>query len=367
MISFYLIWCLGYFGMLFWLAQKWPKKPPRADFLPLSSTVSLIIPFRNEMENAPGLLAQLQKISKPQVQVILVDDQSEDGSFEFFFQHRLEVPNLLLVKSPGIGKKAALTHGIHTASGELLLTSDADCRFPNFWVEQLTSPFSDQSVQLVAGPVISNSGMTRFFANFQQIEWASILLVTQFFFSKNTPLMCSGANLAFRKSAFLKVEGYLGNEHLLSGDDEFLLKKTVLRYGPGSCVYLPFRDLLVTTDSHSSWWAMLNQRIRWAGKWSVHRSFSHGFSAVLSFLAQLIWIGSFWFFSVPSFGGLFFGLIWLAKTGAERMALGKVLNSMGITLSLRDFILTSLLHPIYVMAVGLGALRGKFHWKGRSN
>jgi cellulose synthase/poly-beta-1,6-N-acetylglucosamine synthase-like glycosyltransferase len=367
MISFYLIWCIGYFGMLFWLAQKWPKKPLRTDFSSLSSTVSLIIPFRNEMENAPRLLAQLQKICMPHLEVILIDDQSEDGSFEFFFQHRLDVPNLLLVKSPGIGKKAALAQGIHTASGEFIITSDADCRFPKFWVEQMIAPFSGPGVQLVAGPVISDTKEDGFFEKFQQLEWASILLVTQFFFSKNTPLMCSGANLAFRKSAFFEVGGYLGNEHLLSGDDEFLLKKIVLRYGPESCLYMPFSDHLVTTDSHSSLRAMLNQRIRWAGKWSVHRSFSHGFSAVFSFLAQLIWIGSFWFFSIPNIGELIFGLVWLAKTGAERVALGKVLKRMETTFSLRDLILTSLLHPIYVLGVGLGAIRGKFDWKGRSN
>jgi biofilm PGA synthesis N-glycosyltransferase PgaC len=367
MISFYLFWCLGYFGMVVWLAQKWPKPSSRPHFSPHYKSVSLIIPFRNEIKNAKRLLTQLQKISSPDLQIILVDDQSEDGSYEFFVQNQSKIAQFLVIKSPGIGKKSALEHGIRMASGELILTTDADCQFPDYWVESMRAPFSNAGVQLVAGPVLSVSELKGFFAFFQQIEWASILLVTQYFFSKKAPLMCSGANLAFRKSAFLEVDGYQGNAHLLSGDDEFLLKKISRRFGGKSCVYLPFRETLVTTDPHFTWSDLLNQRIRWAGKWSVHRSFSHGLTAVFSFLAQLIWIGSLGLFFLGGLGWFVFGTVWGIKIGAERMAMGKVLGQFEIKLPFPHFVLTCLTHPVYVLAVGLGALRGKFIWKGRSN
>jgi cellulose synthase/poly-beta-1,6-N-acetylglucosamine synthase-like glycosyltransferase len=206
-----------------------------------------------------------------------------------------------------------------------------------------------------------------FFQKFQQIEWASVLLLTQFYFSKGAPLMCSGANLGFRKSAFWEVEGYSGNQHLLSGDDEFLLKKISSRFGSQACVYLPFRENLVKTVSHSTWQSLINQRIRWAGKWSVHRSFLHGFSAIFSFIAQFIWLGSIWFFCQNITFLFFLFLIWMVKILSERVALGRVLGSLSVPVSIGDFVLTSLIHPIYVIWVGIGSLRGKFTWKGRAN
>jgi cellulose synthase/poly-beta-1,6-N-acetylglucosamine synthase-like glycosyltransferase len=367
MISFYLIWCLGYLGLMIGLVKKWPKQPNSASSTRIPSSVTVIIPFRNEEKNAEKLISQIRKISKPERQIILVDDQSEDDSFEVFSEAQQEIPQLSVIKSPGIGKKAALEYAIHQASGEIILTTDADCQLPDLWVEKLSAEFNEPTVQLVAGPVIAMSSGLGFFQKFQQLEWASILLLTQFYFSKGSPLMCSGANLAFRKSAFWEVEGYSGTAHLLSGDDEFLLKKVSSKFGSQACVYLPFRENLVKTASHSSWQSLINQRIRWAGKWSVHRSVSHGFAAAFSFFIQFVWLGSIWFFSQNLTCLIFLSLIWMVKILSERMALGRVMGSLSVPVSFGDFVLTSLVHPVYVIWVGLGSVRGKFIWKGRTN
>ena len=367
MISFYLVWCLGYFVLMFWLMQKWPKNQIQANSEPGTFSASLIIPFRNEIENSVKLISELRKISSDNLQIILVDDHSDDGSFELFSQNLKKIRQLSVIKSPGIGKKAALEYGIHQASGELILTTDADCQLPDMWVEKMRAEFCNPKVQLVAGPVLTEPDGNGFFPKFQKIEWASILLLTQFYFSKGSPLMCSGANLAFRKSAFWEVEGYSGNEHLLSGDDEFLLKKISSRFGSQACVYLPFRENLVKTAAHSTWQSLINQRIRWAGKWSVHRSFSHGFAAVFSFLAQLIWLGSIYIFAQHRSTFIFFCLIWAVKILSEKMALGRVLGSLCQKPSALNYLLSSFIHPIYGIWVGLGSLRGKFTWKGRTN
>ena len=43
--------------------------------------------------------------------------------------------------------------------------------------------------------------------------------------------------MAYKKAAFLEVEGYRGNEEIPSGDDEFLLQKIAKRY-PGRVGFL---------------------------------------------------------------------------------------------------------------------------------
>ncbi|MBC6368365.1 glycosyltransferase [Algoriphagus sp. AK58] len=366
MISFYLLWCLAYLGLHFFLMRKWPKKPLKITSSGKPQKISLIIPFRNERQNVSQLASEIAKILRDTVEVILVDDQSEDGSRELL-DHSLEgIHGVKILKSPGSGKKAALDFGISQAQGEIILTSDADCKFPDQWVNKMTVLFRFPGVQLVAGPVVTEDMGASFFGKFQQIEWFSILLLTRFSFSRNQPLMCSGANLAFRKKAFEEVRGYHGNEKWFSGDDEFLLKKVVARFGPESCVYLPTREVLVTTNPQAKWGDLIQQRIRWAGKWKAHRSFSHALAAVLAFLVQLVWLESIYVFSKHSNTLIFLGMIWMIKFFSEKASLGRVGESLGHNPGILQFALTSLFHPIYVIWVGLGTIFIKVKWKDRS-
>lgn len=366
MISFYLVWTLCYFVLLGWIARKWPQQEPKTDRGTEVKSVTLLIPFRNERKRVSRLIRELGKIEYPSLEILLIDDHSEDGSFSFFKSNLIDDSPINVLQSSGMGKKSALEFGVNQAKGELILCSDADCEFPKDWVWKMIEPFSNPEVQLVAGPVMTSEDKT-FFHRFQQIEWASILMVTQLFFFMKKPQMCSGANLAYRKSAFLKVGGYDQNRQYLSGDDEFLLKKIEKQFGPSSCVYLPFSSALVKTQAQADFSQLLNQRIRWAGKWRMHRDFGHAFSAIFPFLVQVLWLASGALFWLGWEGVFAFALIWIGKITAEKLSLGKVLATLGVNPSVWDFFRASLAHPFYVISVGLGSIRGKFNWKGRTN
>lgn len=367
MVYFYLIWIFGYILLLVLLARKWPskdKKPSGEAFA--FPNISLIIPFRNESKLAEPLAKELGKISPEVTEILLVDDQSEDDSFALFSELVHVNSKIRILQSPGTGKKAALDLGIQQARGEIILTSDADCSFAEGWVKEMAAPFQNPKVQLVAGPVLTKADPRIFQEVFQQIDWASILLVTQFSFQSGKPLMCSGANLAFRKSAFARVGGYTGNQHHPSGDDEFLLKKISGEFGPESCIYLPIKEALVLTLPQPSWYALFNQRIRWASKWKEHGSVIHAFTAVLAALTQWILLFSFILPIAGSWGIWLFIGIWAGKLASERWVLEKVFRSLG-RIPGRYWALTSLFHPFYVIGVSIGSIWGKFEWKGRSN
>lgn len=366
MIGFYLFWCFGYFVFHLWLAKKWPKSDLSHVSKDFHRSVTLIIPFRNERSNLHALTSELRKLADSNLEILLIDDQSEDGSGDLLADLAKKIPRVQVLKSPKTGKKAALDFGISQAQGEIILTSDADCQFPDHWVKKMTYPFRQSEVMLVAGPIVSGNRGAGFFEKFQQIEWFSILLLTQVSFYQKQPLMCSGANLAFRKKAFEEVNGYSGNEKWLSGDDEFLLKKIVARFGPESCVYLPVREVLVTTNPQANWMDFFRQRIRWAGKWKMHRSFSHAFAAIFTFIVQLIWFGSIYHFAQSGSNLAFLGMIWMVKILAEKASLGKVGSVLGHQPSIVYFILTSLVHPFFVVWVGLGTFFIKVNWKGRT-
>ncbi|MEB2781591.1 glycosyltransferase [Algoriphagus sp. C2-6-M1] len=366
MLSFYLIWSLSYFTLLWWISRFWEINEGKAIDHSFTPEVTLIIPFRNEVRNIPSLSAHLKKLRYPNLSILLLDDHSEDGSFQLLEKYFEENPSIQVLRSQKKGKKCALEFGVKMATGEIILCTDADCDFHEFWVENMIAPFQNQKIQLVAGAVMVEAE-SKLLEVFQSLDWASILLMTNFSFAKKCPLMCSGANLAYRKEAFAQVNGYEGNREFSSGDDEFLLKKIHLCYGKGACHYLTTLESLVKTKAEPTWESLISQRVRWASKWKAHSSISHAMSAAGAFFVQLVWIGSFSLVFLGAKGILAFALGWLMKIFAEKISLGKVLKSLNSQPSNRMILQTSFVHPFYVFRVGIRALSGKFTWKGRGN
>ncbi|MEB2775584.1 glycosyltransferase [Algoriphagus sp. D3-2-R+10] len=366
MLSFYLIWSLSYLALLWWMSRFWEINGYKAIDLSFTPLVTLIIPFRNEAKNIPSLSLNLKKLSYPSLEILLIDDHSEDDSFRLLEKCFSENQNVQVLRSQKEGKKSALELGVKLANGEIILCSDADCDFQDFWIERMVLSFQNPKVQLVAGAV-QVEGKGEFLDVFQAIDWASILLLTNYSFANKAPLMCSGANLAYRKEAFEQVNGYDGNREFPSGDDEFLMKKIHKLYGKGACYYLATLDSLVKTKPEPTWNALINQRVRWASKWNAHSSISHALSSAAAFFTQLVWIGSAYLIFLGGKGVLAFALVWAIKIYAEQLSLGKVLKTLGSKPSNLSILQTSFVHPFYVLRVGIGALSGKFTWKGREN
>lgn len=327
--------------------------------------ITLIIPFRNESHQLPILIDQLSKFKESKVEILLVDDQSQDESNDLAKGLTKELSNIRVIQSTGTGKKDALAFGITNARGELILTSDADCRFPENWIEEMTRPFGDEKIQMVSGTV-QVEGKVSSLTDFQRLDWASISLLNQVSNLSKNPLMCSGANLAFRKSAFENVGGYQGNLQYLSGDDEFLLKKVIRDYGTESFNMLLGKEVLVFTKAENSWNELIQQRARWASKWGLHGIGFHATASLLPFFFQLIWVGSFLLLLFGSRGFFVFLGVWILKILAEKLALGKVLSSFEIHVGWKSFVYTSVIHPLYVIRVGFESFNSKIQWKGRN-
>jgi glycosyltransferase involved in cell wall biosynthesis len=368
MLSFYLFFGILYALLLLAFGKIWRASQVPCDAEAGFQDVSIVVAYRNEITNLPILLDSILELASRPLELILVNDHSEDGGERLADTYRdrfLENDvNLVLVESKGIGKKAAIATGVALASAEVILTTDADCALPVAWVQGMFAPFKDAEVRLVAGPVMS-SGHSGFSEVFQQIEWASILLVTQAGFSFGKPIMCSAANLAFRKSSFFQVNGFDGNDHIPTGDDEFLLKKFVSKFGPVSARYLTGGHVLVKTRPHARWSALFSQRIRWASKWRMHRSASHLIAAVFPVLVQLVWLGSFTLLFKGLMAILVFFFIWILKISYEKMVLGKVLKGFSVLVPRAYYWITSLVHPWYVLGTAVGTLFLNYTWKGR--
>jgi glycosyltransferase involved in cell wall biosynthesis len=96
--------------------------------------ISLIFAARDEEEKLPAALATLTAIDYPNLEIIAVNDRSQDRTGkildEFALSHeRLRVAHVDALPTGWLGKTHALQTGYERSTGEWLLFTDADVRF----------------------------------------------------------------------------------------------------------------------------------------------------------------------------------------------------------------------------------------------
>lgn len=116
-----------------------PSPPP---------TVSVVLPIFNEEDVLPELLARLTAVfdSHPGVrwEAVLVDDGSRDGSVELIRRHAAGDPRFVLVElSRNFGFQAALAAGLNQATGDAVVTMDADLQDPPECIPELVAKWHE--------------------------------------------------------------------------------------------------------------------------------------------------------------------------------------------------------------------------------
>jgi biofilm PGA synthesis N-glycosyltransferase PgaC len=361
-MTFYFLILFGlYFVLLFALHIGWSKavaqkekEPTRKNFL-----ISVIIPIRNEGRNLETLIHGLSNQTYPSTdfEVIIVDDHSSDNPVENCRGH-LQNLTILSLNESEQGKKAALTRGVNQAKGEVIATSDADCLLPAHWLAAINSFFQDHRVAMAVG-IVAIADERKFFSRWQAMEFASVIGTGTAAFGLNKPLMCNGANLSFRKEVFQQVKGYVGNEHIASGDDEFLMRKILARF-PGSIQIL---NAIVVTQPQETLKNFLYQRIRWASKWRGNTSLTAKLLAVFIFLFQVSWI--FFMFVFTHLDYRISLILGIGKITADALFLLPVFRFMKIKFRFLPFLGLQFLYPFYVIFVGLFAPWTRYRWKDR--
>ncbi len=339
---------------------------PSCHFSPVSF-VSIIVPFRNEATVIAHLLEDLSTQRYTAFEIILVNDHSEDDTLEVIAHLTQKFPLLkeriaIHHCSAQSGKKAALTLGVKQATGDIILTTDADCRVDSYWIESILSEFTINTQMVVGGVRLSANN---FFQRLQQLEFVSLIGSGAATLGWHFPSMANGANLAYRKSAFESVGGYAGNEHIPSGDDEFLLRKIVKQY-PKSVRFVVTPKSIVETRAVDTLKIFLLQRVRWAGKWRLHTSFFSKVLALSIFFFQLTFLAMpiLMVLGVISWPLALVGMF--CKALLEFLFLYPVAQRLGVIFPWLAFGVLQLIYPYYVVTVGLLANGSKYTWKGRT-
>lgn len=329
-------------------------------------SITVIVPFRNEEQNLPNLLKSLAGQNYPSklYELILVDDHSTDHSASIVRQFIDEHSNFtLLVLPEGVeGKKKAIDFGVRHCVHEIIVTTDADCTVPPNWLKSISSSFTRQLNMLVGGVKIV-SGPT-LFSKLQAMEFASLVGSGFATLGFHLPTMANGANLAFRKTAFQKVNGYVGSYHIASGDDEHLMQKMHAQF-PGSVRPMTDAQSVVLTKPLPTLSDFVRQRLRWAAKWKHNPSVITQSVAVLVLIFQITYAISLVMVVLQGFDNQLLIFLLLAKWVLEFLFLYAVHLFLKLRWHWLSFFLLQLCYPFYVIAVGAQSLFVRVEWKGR--
>jgi cellulose synthase/poly-beta-1,6-N-acetylglucosamine synthase-like glycosyltransferase len=338
-----------------WRDEDEPATRISVDNPPL---VSVIVAFRNEEKNLPALVESLLAQSYGKLEIILVDDHSEDASMsvaQSFADTRIKV-----VCSPDniSGKKPTLKFGYKKSSGEILFFTDADCVLGSRCIENIVAKMRSENLAMACGPV-KYCDSKGFLQGIFQLEFLSLTGSGAAGFFIGKPFMCNGANFAVERKVYAEADL---NPKYSSGDDVFLLHYASKNYKVG---FVQNQDCIVETKGPRNITEFLAQRIRWASKAGGYKNPFAIFVSALIFLMSLSLLVAFVAGCVcPIYFIVFFCLLAM-KLAVDAYFIIPVLRFYKQGRLWWAILPLTLLHPLYIVCVAITSLIYKPSWKGR--
>jgi cellulose synthase/poly-beta-1,6-N-acetylglucosamine synthase-like glycosyltransferase len=353
------------FSILIGLGKLKPSQPNQIP----KEFVSIIIPFRNESEYIISNFKSIikQNFPKENYEVIYVDDNSTDNSFRILNESpkpkNVKVLSLPKDYSPNAHKKRAIRYGIENSTGEIIITTDADCFYSENWLSSMLNNIDDET-GFVSGPVefLDDEGM---FSKLQKLEFAGLVITGAALIGIGKPTICNAANIAYRKNSYEEVNGFYDQMDLSSGDDELLMQK-IAKDTKYKVKFSLLAESIVKTTASKNLNEFYHQRKRWASKGLFYKNIRLIITLILIYLFYLGLVIQPFLILLFSFSFAFtFGLSLVIKLALEYLILLKGRNILFPKLSLKPFLFAEFLQVPYIIIAGFSGLFGNLEWKER--
>ena len=230
------------------------RRSRRVPGVPVREPVTVVVPAYNEAAGIEAAVRSIVASDHPDVEVLVVDDGSTDGTAAIV--ERLSLPGVRLIRQSNAGKAVALSTGIRNAAHDLVVLVDGDTILRSDTVRRIVQPFADPRVGGVSGnaKVANRKGLL---GRWQHLEYViGFNLDRRAFDVLECIPTIPGAAGAFRKRALLDV-GMVSDETLAEDTD---LTMSMLRAG-WKIVYE--ESALAFTEAPQSLSQLWRQRYRW--------------------------------------------------------------------------------------------------------
>lgn len=370
-----LIFGMGYAWLIYRYQRAWEAMPEKSyevadSELPM---ISIIIPARDEEVHIGACLRSIMEQDYPsdKMEVIVIDDHSADGTASIVEEFAAQGVQLIRLSDRGLDsrevayKKRAIEAAVADCVGEVVVTTDADCRQNPKWLKTIGSYLASTDDVMITGPV-RYTYSTDLFTRFQALDFVGMIGITAASLHMGMFNLANGANLAFRKSAFMEVSGYSGIDRQASGDDMLLIHK-MARASKGKVGFLKSPQAMVETPANENLRAFIQQRMRWTSK-----SFAYQDKRITWILA-FVYLTNVWVLvslvrvfavSTPTALPLFLWLVGLMSFVDYRF-LKRTTAYFGVSDLMRVFLPSQVLHVFYIVILGLAGNLLPYNWKGR--
>ncbi len=276
--------------------------------------VAILIPCRDEQANLERCLASLANLDYPEdkFQVLLADDDSQDSTgliIEDWVKDRVNWNQGPILPPTGIkinGKANALVQMLKHTKAEMLLFTDADCKLPRTWINEMVGAFKIPH-GLVTGITMVEGNS--FFGKMQGIDWWLTLGKIKAVSDLGYNLTAMGNNMLIHRSAYEKSGGF--ESAGLHVTEDLAISKALFREGFRP-IHQVSKACLVRTLPEPDFGSLLLQRKRWMNGafllpwyWKIILGFQVGFYGVILCLL----------FYFPLIGLL----LWLVKVGVQSL------------------------------------------------
>ena len=201
------------------------------DYMP---KVSLIIPAHNEETIIERAIESALETNYPNKEINVVNDGSTDRTYQLALPYSRKGRIKLCHRDVANGSKAgALNYGLFFASGDIIVTVDADTLIERNSLRELIKPLSDPAFSATSGNVRilgGEGGAMNLIVKIQAYEYLiSMELGRRFQALSGTLLIISGAFGSFHKRFVKSIGQYDGDTITEDFDLTFKMRKLSLR------------------------------------------------------------------------------------------------------------------------------------------
>ncbi len=322
-----------------------------------NSPISVVVAARNELNNLKVLLPKLYNQNYENYEIVLIDDRSDDGTYDFLYEENENQPLLKVVTVKDTPnkmnpKKYALTLGIKAAKNDIILLTDADCSPESSeWIKSMSGGFSKESTEINLGVSVyqKQNGFLNAFIRFETIttviQYIGLAL-------SGMPYMGVGRNLAYKKELFLNNKGFNSHIDITGGDDDLFVNQHSTNKNTTICLG---QDALTLSIPKQTWSDFFRQKTR-------HLSVGKRYKFKHKFILGVISLSHLGFWGSLITGGVLLMEPYILLSGFMLRTLLLYLTFMtackkiGVRFDLWGLVFLDFIFVFYYLSIGIRAL-----------